>query len=507
MMGEPMSKPKLLVVGLDAVETPLLLQLMEEGRLPVLSGLSDRGLSAPVEASCMSTLPGAIWQDILTGRSAWRHGDYYPSRVHTGDDRVADIDSEVHAGTYYFDHAAAEGLRCIAVDQPLVPAYTPPSELTLVSEWHVHDAIWDRGTYPTALLAELEDRFGARPYDRCDTNHTDSDASLRSFASMLERELSIKIDMVEHLMTTRPWDLCAVGISQGHCAGHQLWHTHDAARSGDRDSGASNGDLVAGVYEAIDAAIGRLIDTAGPDTGVVVFTSHGMENYVGGPQFLPTLLEAWGFHRAGTGRTALRRLAPRALLGRIFRAAPWLMKAAADAGAWTDRLTTHTRAIAVPNNRVGAIRLNLAGREPQGVVTDRDAELTELEARLSRLRHAESGDTIVERTIRTSDEFGSEAHADLPDLLVVFRRDLGELTDIRCPAAGLLHMPIRRPQYQRTGDHTDQSHLWVDHPGVADIGSLRSEDIAPSLLDLMGAQCPADLDGRNAFTSTSPSRR
>ncbi len=291
-----MSTPKLLVVGIDAAETPVLLDLMSAGRMPVLAALSARGVSAPVEASCMSTLPGAIWQDILTGRSAWRHGDYYPSRLHTGEDAEREIDAQMHTGTYYFDRAAAAGRRAIVIDQPLVPPYEPPFDLTLVSEWHVHDAIWARGTYPTVLLSELEERFGTRPYDRCDTNHTDSDESLRAFAGMLREELSIKIDMVEHLMTTRPWDLCAVGISQGHCAGHQLWHLHDAARTAVGPDEVAH-DLVTDVYEAIDASIGRLIETAGPDCSVVIFASHGMENNVGGPQFLSPLLEAWGYHR------------------------------------------------------------------------------------------------------------------------------------------------------------------------------------------------------------------
>lgn len=493
MVG-PMVSTKLLVVGLDAVEAPLLEHLMDEGRLPNLSALVARGVGTKVEASCMSSLPGAIWQDILTGRAAWRHGDYYPSRIHTGGDAIRDMDPFENAGTYYFDHAAAAGLAGIVVDQPLVPAYTPSADMTLVSEWHVHDAIWDRGTYPTSLLAELEARFGERPYDRCDTNHSEREESLREFASMLQSELSIKVDMAIHLMRTRPWDHFSIGISQGHCAGHQLWHTHDGARA----AGEAR-DLVTEIYEAIDAALGRLIVAAGEDCGVVVFTSHGMENYVGGPQLLPPLLEAWGLHRPPAKRTLARRVVPKKLLGRVFRAAPWLQKAAFDRGVWTDRLTAETAAIAVPNNRVGAIRLNLAGREPEGCIDDAEAALDGLERRLGSLRHATTGEPIVERTIRTADEYGPDRHSDLPDLLVVFRRDLGELTAVMCPDAGAIEVPIRRPSYQRTGDHTDESRIWTDHPAVSSVDAMRSEDIGPSLLALLGVTPPPGLDGRVAF--------
>lgn len=492
-----MATPKLLVIGLDAVEAPVLDTLMAAGRLPALAALAGRGVSAPVEASCMSSLPGAIWQDLLTGTSAWRHGDYYPSRVHTGETAVREIDPTIHAGTYYFDHAAAAGLDVIVVDQPLVPAYLPPAELTLVSEWHVHDAIWERGTHPPHLLAELEERFGRRPYDRCDTNHTDSDASLRAFAGMLRHELSIKIDMAQHLMRTRPWDLMAVAISEGHCAGHQLWRHHDEARLG-LAPGEVPDDLITETYVAIDAAIGRLVEAAGPGCAVVVFTSHGMESYVGGPQLLPALLEAWGLNRPSSRRTILRRFAPRAALGRVLRSMPWLMREAARRGVWADQLGPRTTAIAVPNNRVGAIRLNVAGREPDGVVTDVDEALDSLERRLAALRHPDTGTGVVERTIRTAEAYGPQRHPDLPDLLVVFRRDLGELTEVRCPEAGPLHVPIRRPFYQRTGDHTDQSRVWIDHPRVSGLEPLRSEDIAPTLLALLDVPPPERLDGRVA---------
>jgi predicted AlkP superfamily phosphohydrolase/phosphomutase len=373
-----------------------------------------------------------------------------------------------------------------------------------VSEWHVHDAIWDRGTHPPALLDDLEDRFGKRPYDRCDTNHTDSEDSLRSFAAMLRREMSIKISMVEHLMTTRPWDLCAVGISQGHCAGHQMWHLHDAARAGTAPGKVAH-DLVTDTYEAIDAALGRLVAAAGPDCGVVVLTSHGMESYVAGPQFLQPLLESWGFHRPDARRALLRRIVPKDLMGRLFRAAPALQRAAADRGAWTDRLSGTTTAIAVPNNRVGAIRLNVEGREPHGTVTDVDAALTDLENRLAALRHAATDEPIVDHTIRPFETYGPDAHPDLPDLLVVFRQDLGELNDIVCPEAGRLSIGVRRPDYQRTGDHTDRSHIWIDHPDVGGIEQFRSEDVAPTLLALLGVALPDDLDGRVGVKMSSGS--
>ena len=152
---------RLLVIGLDAVEAPLVGELMDEGLMPVMAGLAARGVSVPVEASSMCTLPGAIWQDILRGQGPGIHGDYYPVRIHTGEDKLRETDPRQHGGHYYVDHAARAGRRAIVIDQPLMPIYDAPEGVTLVSEWHVHDVVWGRATRPASLLGELEGTSGS----------------------------------------------------------------------------------------------------------------------------------------------------------------------------------------------------------------------------------------------------------------------------------------------------------------------------------------------------------
>jgi predicted AlkP superfamily phosphohydrolase/phosphomutase len=488
----------LLIIGLDAVEAPLLRELMAAGELPALSAIDSTAPSQPVEASCMSTLPGAIWQDIVTGQRAGRHGDYYPQRVHTGEVAPRRIDPTAHAGTYFFDHLAAAGRDVIVIDLPLVAPYAPAAPLTLVAEWSLHDAIYARGTYPTALLAELEGRFGVRPRDRCDNNHPDSDAGRTAFAEHLIEELAAKTDMALHLMQTRPWDAFAFGISSGHCAGHQLWGLHESA------SGLDQSPLVA-VYRAIDRSIARLVEAAGDGTNLVVFTSHGMGPYIGGPKLLPPLLDAWGYGSSRPRVTRLRRWLPLGPIERAVKAGPeWLragaMAASNRAKLFEPRLDTTTKMIVVENNRVGAIRVNLRGREPHGTVApqDLDALLDELTVHLMSVRQVGSGEPVVARCIRSAEAYGPDHHPDLPDLMVVFRRDLGELVDVECPETGQLHVPNRTPYYRRSGDHTDASVVWVRHPDVTALQLMRSEDIAPTLLTLAGVAVPDTMDGRCA---------
>ena len=76
-------RARVLVIGLDAAEATLLERWSSEGRLRTIAALTERGstwrLGNPLE-----TLPGAIWPEITTGRSAGRVAQFFhPDQLHT----------------------------------------------------------------------------------------------------------------------------------------------------------------------------------------------------------------------------------------------------------------------------------------------------------------------------------------------------------------------------------------------------------------------------------------
>lgn len=521
-----MSEQRVFVIGLDAVETPLLLSLVADGKMPSLEALIEASATTPVKADSLSSLPGAVWQDILTGIDGLTHGNYYPNRLHTGEDTVRDIDQFAHIGDYYFDIAAAAGLDVIVVDQPLIPVYEPASSLMMVSEWHVHDAMYGRKSHPSELMDELHDRFGTPPYDRCDTNHAPDNESMAAFAESLISGMKTKTDMVVHLMDNRKWDLFSVSMSEGHCAGHQFWHLHDkVSASGHSVSGdnqqpdaahqetLNQRDLLVEVYLALDDAIGRMVEAAG-DAAIVLFTSHGMQTYVGGPQLLPELLRRWEYGDPRKLPAAIRRFIPLSAIQSIFRRVPKIQQAAANAGVFNNTLGSTSMAMPVPNNRVGAIRFNVIGREPNGMVglQDLPAELDAIVERLNLVRDSKTDEPVVDHVIRPHYLTDVDCHPDLPDLLVVFRRDIGEITTVNVPGSDQLHVPIQQPDYPRTGDHTDESQIWIrpaeqgkslpDDPGSDALQPMRSIDIAPTLLSLLGVAVPEKMQGQNGYCFT-----
>jgi predicted AlkP superfamily phosphohydrolase/phosphomutase len=492
----------MLVVGLDAVEAPLLERLCDEGRLPTLGALRARALTARMRPACMDLLPGAIWQDLGTGRSTGRHGDFYPSRLHTGERMVRPIDATQHAADYYWARAAMAGRRVAVVDQPLVPVISSIPDVTLVAEWHVHDQLWGRGSHPPELLADLEARHGHRPLDRCDSAFHPSLGGYEAWLDRLLAELRVKTEMAVDLLGQASWDLFTIGFSDGHCAGHQLWHLHDPAsalhptQAPDRLRGS-----LEEVYVALDAALGELVAASGPDATTVLFTSHGMDRYIGGPQLLPTILTRLGLGDPRRVPPRLRPLVPVSAFQRIARRHARLGARAVAAVGARGFLRPGIRALALPNNRVGAIRLNVVGREPAGTVApdEIEAEVAALSEELLALRQPGSGEPIVARVVRAADAYGPDHHPDLPDLLVQFRRDIGELTASVGPLSGHVEVDVRRPDYRRSGDHTDASRVWIaPASGGAphDVGEVDTLDLAPTLLALLDVPVPPTMDGR-----------
>jgi predicted AlkP superfamily phosphohydrolase/phosphomutase len=489
---------RVLFIGADAAEATLIERWAAEGHLPAFARLGAAAAPARLE-NPLETLPGAIWPEITTGRSGRRDAIFYPTRqIKTGEGRFRPVRAAEHDPRTFYREAAAAGRRVAVVDLPHTAL-----ERSLgahVVEYDLHDHWYGTTSQPPGLLAELRARHGDPVITACD-DHDGSEAGYLRLVDGLIEGARRKTELLLDLLAREPWDLFAGNYSEGHCAGHQLWHFVDARAP--RHPRAAPEKLRHGlraVYAAIDEGIGRLMAAAGPGADVLVLASHGMTLYTGGPQLLPKVLRRLGM--GGTRRSAWRAALPGPLV-RLLRLVPRNLRrrahAAADAMPHPLELPS-TRAVDVDNLRCGAIRLNLSGREPRGRVApgrEEAALIAELRDELLRLEDPASGQRIVEQVLTAREAFGDAHSPDVPDLIVRFRSDLGPLEACRSPRIGLVRSPLYKPHLPRTGDHSVESRLWAvgpDLPARLEPGDVL--DVAPTLLALLGVTPPAWMDGR-----------
>jgi predicted AlkP superfamily phosphohydrolase/phosphomutase len=296
-------------------------------------------------------------------------------------------------------------------------------------------------------------------------------------------------------------------FSESHCVGHQCWHLHDPNHAKhDRALVARMGDPVRDVYVAIDSAINEIIEKAGAGTDVIVLGSHGMRSHYDATFLLDKMLQR--IEKPGSGAAApsapSHGLTARSVaLGMWKRTPPGVrrllaplkepVKSRIDPNALAAR-----RFFAIPNNDAyGAIRLNLAGREPAGRVArdDYDAVCSALERDLLAFTNVETGGAVVRRVWRANEFYRGPLMDHLPDLIVEWNRDT-PVSRIRSEKTGEIAGTYEKC---RTGDHSNNGIFFMAGDGVAPGPVNRTVsimDFGPTIAERLGVTLP-DVEGRS----------
>lgn len=507
---------RVLVIGLDALEATLVERYFPDGRFPSLASFIASA-STHIVSNPVDTLPGSVWPELSTGISGAKLGHYFThDQYRVNEARMRPIcEDDIDPQRYYWAIASRAGARVAAID-PVQARLVPGLNGIQLMYWGAHDRVMSTQSEPGELLEEVRTRYGDYPV-------WDSDRYAKSYRGMLRllRELktgiALKTELSLDCLKRERWNLFTCSFSEAHCAGHQFWHFHDPGCD-QHDASAPEvlKDALLSVYDRLDCAIGRIIEASAADT-VIVVASHGMGPLIGGYQLLPEFLTRLGM---SSDRGIARESFMRKLQNHVKHRTPgaWVpfLQAVSEIG-FVQRIQASsggmifplqspaTRAAALPNNRVGAIRLNIKGRDPFGCLEpgkESDTVTREIIDALLELRKPESGEAIVERVDTADDVFGppgSGRHPSVPDLLVVFRRDLGTLDRCVSERVGLLDVPACNARVPRTGDHTAESRIWISgndiEPGRRSItGSVL--DLAPTILEHLGIDVPAEMDGR-----------
>jgi GT2 family glycosyltransferase/predicted AlkP superfamily phosphohydrolase/phosphomutase len=503
--------PRIVAIGLEAGEPALLERWCDEGLLPNLRGLRERGctrlLRSPTEISS-----GATWASVNTGCSPAKHGiGFYHRQLRTGTYRIVKKYAGDAKREPFWLRLARAGHRVAVLDVPESYVVRDFGGVLLVG-WGGEAPNAKKGSWPPGLFPSVIERFGRHPLDGWYQARPHGAAGWRRFRECLERSVRTRSALASSVLEQEPWDLFLAAFPESHWAGHFFWHLMDDHHPDhDRALAEAAGDAILRVYREIDEAIGKLLERA-PDANVLVFSNTGMGPNYSGAHLLPEVLERLGLagrkarEDAGSRarrwgpyavKTVERWVTPRAI-ERVRRVVPervW--------DGLTRRLLTlgngwaRSRAFCVPGDYAGAIRINLRGREPRGTVlpgAEYDALCAELAREIEALVDPETGRPVVERVVKVRERYRGENVDDLPDLVVWWRgeRSIRALRSLRI---GTVQGDL--PD-KRSGAHLTHGFLIAAGPGIAAGGTLGPADVvdlAPTLFHLLGETPPADFDG------------
>jgi predicted AlkP superfamily phosphohydrolase/phosphomutase len=541
-----MPRRRVLAVGLDGLEISLAERLMAAGEMPALAGLARRSARFRLDHG-PAQRTGLAWEHVASGLSPeegrrWAAVEFDPGTYDAWQE-----------GARFDPWWSGLDRRVVVFDAPYVDLGRTRNTRGVVG-WGAHDPGAARAACPQELLAEFESRYGAYPAAEWTYGMPfPSESRTRAMGESLSRALDLRSDAARWLAAERlpDWDLFLAVAGEAHGAIEGLWHGVDPEHPlHGHPSAPAAGEALLRVHRALDRMIGELVSAA-DGAAIVAFAMGGMgPNYSDVPSMvlLPELL-----YRHAFGRELLRVPAewtaePAGLpmldgderwsrasrawvpepdserpspvserLRSIARGLPEPVKApvrsfiqgfrsgARDVSTGVPRTRPaqpavryhrhwpRMRAFALPSFYDGRIRINLQGRERDGLVHPSRYEETcrELESLLRECRNPRTGEDVVSSIERAATRDPLELSGSEADLVVIWR---GVAAALEHPRLGLVGpVPLRR-----TGGHTGPHGVaFVAAPGVepGDRGLRSSFDVVPTIARLMGAEPTTPMSG------------
>ena len=508
-------RPGILAIGLEAADPVLLEKWLAAGELPNFSRLIDGGCYRKLH-SCTEVSSGATWPSITTGVSPAKHGmGFYHRQLRTGSYRIVKKYADEVRSDFLWKPLSAAGHRVAVFDIPVVYPL-PGFNGAQIIGWGAEGLNWKQCSEPQDLLPEIFRRFGHHPLETWYQKEIEDTDEWRELRDKLLEGTRTRTRIARWLLEKERWDLFLVGYPETHWVGHYFFHLLDESHPR-HDAGLARefGRAILEVYREIDAGIGELV-CARPDSTVLVFSNTGMGVNYSGLHLMPQILQRlgmaggresrgvatdheptarWGAYAIKTVESIVsakniqraRRLVPEKLWDKYTRI---ILNLGSD---WRN-----SKAFALPGDFTAAVRINLRGREPKGIVEpgeEYDRLCEELTREFLALVNCATGEKAVSEVIRFRKRYPGPYADEFPDLIVQWE-GTHPIDALRSPRIGTVNgiLPDKR-----SGAHQTNGFLVASGEGIRKTSGLETADIvdiAPTILHLQGVAISPHIDGR-----------
>lgn len=517
-----MSTPttKTLLLAIDAANPTLLQEWANDGTLPNLNSLMSRGLVGSTR-SIDGFYIGSTWPTFYTGVTPARHGFHYLVQLKPGSyDFYRPADDGIVKSEPFWRHLSRAGRRVAILDVPL-SRIDPSLNGMQIVEWGSHDAVYGFQATPARVAHLVQSQFGAHPANSSCDGVRRTSADYQTFIDGLIRGVRAKAELTKNFLDQGGWDFFMQVFTESHCVGHQCWHLHDTGHPAhDPAIVADTGDPLRTVYRAIDSAIGEVIAEAG-EALVLVLVAHGMSYWYGANFLLREILFRLGVaqplptSRASSiltdGARWLWGCLPSSLREHLAQVRGRMAHALSPADTLPTLDVNPLTSYCFPHNNglaISGIRLNLVGREPQGILEPggvADHFCDKLISDLLAIVDERTGNALVRRVTRTAKLYDGEYLKHLPDLLVEWSDEVptgstivsdGVSAKVRAksPKIGIIEGVN---EYGRTGEHRANGLFIASGPNIRPSRLNREVsilDFAPTLAKILDVNLPS-FDG------------
>lgn len=524
MQSQGESPRRVLFIGLDAADRELVEQWCDEGCLKNIAALRAGGTWASMRTTA-DVLHVSAWPCVFTGAPPDQHGLYHAYVMQPGQQTPVRPRPEDCPVPFLWKVLDELGIRCIVMDAFLTCPLDKFGGVQIV-DW----GSWTHFSTPTiapeSVKRSIQQHFGDYPAEDHGKVGMTPPPDPDGFRQRLLSAVKKKTEVVRWLMANEEWDLLLVVFGECHPAGHYFWHYQDVAYVAhpERCEEALRTAL-RDVYIALDEAIGELCAEAGGDTTVFVVSGDGMGPNYSGSHILGDLLtrmrlmnEPVGGEPRAPAEQAASGAAPRGLLSRLRGMVPKEFRAAVSKNLlprWVnEKLSLHwktadinwarTRAFLIDNANEGYVRINLKGREPQGIVEPgREYErlCTTLVDTARSLSNPANGRQAACAVHKTDELYAGPCRPSMPDVIINWEPEAQVTTALATldyGVAGATQPGFAVSPYY-SGNHRPNAFMVAVGPAIRS-GAVLEEasvlDLAPTILAHFGVPPAGHMQGK-----------
>lgn len=532
LMSDGLSN-KVFVLALDGATFDLIRPWAEQGKLPLFSKLMAESAWGELNSTIPPITPVA-WLTFMTGKNPGKHGVFNFFRPIRNDyAAVTPASATVNTESTLWELLSQRGRNVAILNVPMT--YPPkPVNGSLFAGVPMPTGEM-QFSYPPGLHEELM----SHGWD-LRKNASFSQGTYEGFLDYLKELVVMRTDATLYLMKNRPWDFFMIHHFETDQVAHMYWRFME----NEAESHPLHNAMLQ-LFQCVEEQMARIIQALPQETSLLMLSDHGV-----GPVHCHLHLNNWlineGFmhwksswstkirrigYQIGLNPTNLYRRIPEAILQRLTLGQTRAEMARVDREVrsvgggkslvrqWFSTLMrmpflylndidwSKSVAYSGDTTQCGMIYLNVAGREPQGIVNPgiEYVELRErIRERLLRWMNPITGTKMVERVSFREDVYSGHQLESAPDIVIYYNEHDYES---RKGALFLSHREVE-PVKNAFATHRQKGMVLV-HGSAIVPGEIQKDidlmDLPSLILYLLNEEIPKDFEGRLPVELIDPS--
>ncbi len=501
-----------MIIGLDGATFNIIQPLVDSGKLPNIAKFYKEGSYGFLNSTVPDISPVA-WTSFMTGKTPGKHGiiDFFGQIPGTYETMFYNASYRKAAPVWSI--LSNQGKKVCVINVPMT--YPPDKVNGIMISGMDTPHIESDFIYPRSLRQELEKNIGRYILEQAERN---IGKNIDGYLKNLHDVNHNRFLAAKYLLDKEDWDLFMIVFESTDRVQHNFWKYIDESHPEYTPEGHSKyGDVIFQTYADIDAKLGVLLDHISDDTCVIIMSDHGFGSLKKGFR-LTQWLNDQGYLSMGSEASSMEILRVKAKrLIKPFVAKNFITKRLMPKPSASQHKKAPVLSIfrmnetkIFPTGANGNLCINLIGREPGGIVkpgTEYETLRDQLIENLKKITDPSNGKRVVE-AVHKREELYPVHPESMPDLLISWASDYcfvgeRELT--------LLEIKAKKNQlftiHRWSGNHRPEGILFMKGKPIKKnykLSCANITDIAPTVLAIMSAEIPSDMDGKVLNETLTP---